>query len=63
MPAPLNDGKTKRHDSRKNPRSAELWRERKKALNAARPKQTRVEPYQMVVGSTERECKWSREAE
>jgi hypothetical protein len=63
MAVPLNDGKKKRHDARKNPRSAELWRERKRAANAARPKQTRVEPYMMVVGSVERECKWSREAE
>jgi hypothetical protein len=39
MPAPVNDGKTKQHRNRKNPRSAELWRERKRALNAARPKQ------------------------
>jgi hypothetical protein len=42
MAVPLNDGKTKRHDARKNPRSAELWHERKRAANAARPKQDRV---------------------
>jgi hypothetical protein len=42
MGAPLNDGKKLRHRDRKNPRSAELWCERKRSLNAARPKQLLV---------------------
>lgn len=42
MATPINDGKTKQHRNRKNPRSAELWRERKRALNAARPKQLTI---------------------
>lgn len=33
------DEKKKQHRYRKNPRSAELWRDRKRALNQARPKQ------------------------
>lgn len=56
MAAPINDGKTKQHRSRKNPRSAELWRERKRALNAARPKQ------RFVGESVETGGYWTREA-
>jgi hypothetical protein len=62
MAAPINDGKTKQHRSRKNPRSAELWRERKKALNAARPKQIWIESQLFVDGEFVRDAHWSREA-
>lgn len=35
----IGDKATKRHRDRKSSGSAEVWRKRKKALNAARPKQ------------------------
>jgi hypothetical protein len=56
MGAPLNDGKKLRHRDRKNSRSAELWRERKRALNTARPKQ------RFVGESINTGGYWTREA-
>ena len=44
------DEKKKQHRYRKNPRSAELWRERKRALNQARPKQIWIESQLFIPG-------------
>jgi hypothetical protein len=63
MAIPLNDGKKKRHDARKNLRSAELWRDRKRAANAERPKQIWIESHLFVDGEFVRDSHWSREAE
>jgi hypothetical protein len=62
MGIPLNDGKTKQHRNRKNPRSAELWRERKLALNKARGKQRWVEAIQDVDSGILTPGYWTREA-
>jgi hypothetical protein len=62
MPAPINDGKTKQHRNRKNPRSAELWRERKRALNSARPKQRWFHAIQDVDSGILTPGYWTREA-
>lgn len=50
------DEKKKQHRHRKNPRSAELWRERKQAMNQARPKQRWVGGESVVEGGY-----WTRE--
>jgi len=42
---------TKGHHNRKNPRSAELYREENRKQNAARPKQERIE-HTVEVGDT-----------
>lgn len=60
-----SDEKKKQHRYRKNPRSAELWRERKRALNQARPKQRWI-PQTQVIDNVQHTIVeggyWTREA-
>jgi hypothetical protein len=50
MAAPINDGKTRRHRDRKNPRSRELYEAARKKANDARPKQRWVGGDSVATG-------------
>ena len=62
MAAPVMSGSKKRSSDRKNPGSAEFFAKRRKAINAARPKQIWIESqlFNETTGEFVRDAHWSR---